>query len=430
MAGLAGSFEERTMKKVMYRLIPFLWILYIIAYIDRVNISYAALEMNADLAITAEMYGILSGTFFIAYFLFEVPSNLLMQRYGARIWLARIMITWGLVVVITGFAQSVWQLYILRFLLGAAEAGFFPGVMYYLTYWFRNQELGRAYSWFLISLPAATLIGAPVSTWIIDHIHWFNLAGWRWMFILEGLLAVVFGLICLAYLKNRPQDARWLTDEEKNWLEGELEKERQEKYALKGTSRWQALKNSNTWKISVFYFIVFASMYGLGFWLPTIVQGFSDDLSNTTIGLISMLPSILVIPFIILWGQHSDKTGERKYHIIISIWLAACGFLGAGLSTSPVLAMIFITLASMGLYGIGGPLWSFLHSFYNQSASAVGIALVNSLASLGGFFGPMVFGFFDYKSGMFFLCFMLIVSTLPVFTIKENAKEKPENVHI
>lgn len=354
-----------------------------------------------------------------------------MQRFGARIWLARIMITWEIIVVITGFATSVWQLYILRFLLGAAEAGFFPGVMYYLTYWFRNQELGRAYSWFLISLPAATLIGAPVSTWIIDHIHWFHLAGWRWMFILEGLLAVVFGFICLLYLKNRPRDARWLTEKEKNWLEKELEEERQKKFAAKGKSRWQALKNINTWKISVFYFIVFASMYGLGFWLPTIVQGFSENLSNTTIGLISMLPSLLVIPFIIIWGHHSDKTGERKYHIIISIWLASFGFLGAGFSTNPVLSMIFITLASMGLYGIGGPLWSYLHSFYNQTASAVGIALVNSLASLGGFFGPMVFGYLDFQSGMFLLCFLLILSTLPVFTIKETEKARElENIHL
>lgn len=220
------EIEKSTLKKTMVRILPFILVLYIVAFLDRVNMGYAALEMNAELALSAEMFGLLSGFFYISYCLFEVPSNMILQKVGAKFWIARIMITWGIIVILTGFVQSAVHLYILRFLLGVAEAGFTPGIILYLTYWFRARERGKATAAFFVALPLAALVGAPLSTWIIDKIAWGGLSGWRWMFILEGLPAVMLGIIVLFYLTNRPAHAKWLTNEEKTWLEGELETER------------------------------------------------------------------------------------------------------------------------------------------------------------------------------------------------------------
>ena len=223
------SLEQRTVKKTMWRLIPYVLIGYIIAYLDRANFGYAALEMNKDLAIGAEVFGILSGIFFIGYLIFEVPSNILLTRFGARVWLARILITWGIVVILTAWAQSVTHLYILRFLLGVAEAGFFPGIVFLLTYWFRNKEQAQVFSLFVMGVPIAAVIGGPLSTWMMDNISWFGMEGWRWMFILQGIPPVIFGIFTLFWLANRPKDAKWLTDEEKTWLEAEIDKEQKAK---------------------------------------------------------------------------------------------------------------------------------------------------------------------------------------------------------
>src|SRR5690606_459335 len=254
----------------MIKILPFILILYIVAHLDRVNLGYAALEMNADLALSAEIFGLLSGIFFIGYFMFEIPSNMILNKVGARIWIARIMITWGIIVVLTGFAQNATHLYILRFILGIAEAGFFPGAILYLTYWFRKKERGRATAVLLLALPIAGLIGAPVSTWIIDNIFWAGLAGWRWMFILEGLPAVILGIIVLFYLDNRPSQAKWLTSEEKEWLEGQLQKEQTHSAMFNKVSVREMLADSNVWKLTLLYFANYTCMFGLSFWLPTI----------------------------------------------------------------------------------------------------------------------------------------------------------------
>lgn len=415
----AVSLEQRAVRKIMKRILPFVLILYIIAFVDRVNMGYAALEMNAELALSAEVFGLLSGIFFVGYFLFEIPSNILLERFGARIWITRIMVTWGLVVVLTGFVQSAAQLYIVRFLLGVAEAGFFPGIILYLTYWFRARERGRAYSLFLISMPLAGLIGAPFSTWILDNISWFSLSGWRWMFILEGGFTILIGILCYVYLTDRPKDAKWLSDEEKDWIEKELKNEKAIQKAEK-TSKLTAFKNPVLWSFAFTYFAVYTGVYALSFWLPSIIDSFSGQLSNTAIGLIAMVPSLAAIPSMVIWGRYSDRKLEKKMYVILPMMLAAFGFAGTGFASSPFTAVILITLASMGLYSFTGPFFSMLSLSLSEKQAAVGIAAVNTLASLGGFFGPTILGYFELIGGMIFIGLLLIVSFLPLLLMKRN----------
>ncbi|WP_338448815.1 MFS transporter [Niallia oryzisoli] len=419
MSEAVVSLEQRTVKKIMKRILPFVLILYIVAFIDRVNMGYAALEMNAELALTAEVFGLLSGIFFVGYFFFEVPSNILMERFGARIWITRIMVTWGLVVVLTGFVQSATHLYIVRFLLGVAEAGFFPGIILYLTYWFRAKERGRAYSLFLISMPLAGLIGAPFSTWILDHVSWFSLSGWRWMFIIAGVLTFLFGIVCLVYLTDRPRDAKWLSSEEKDWIEKELENEKVNQKTEK-TSKLAAFKNPVLWSFAFTYFAVYTGVYALSFWLPTIIDSFSGQLSNTTIGYIAMIPSLAAIPSMVIWGRFSDRKLDKKMFVILPMILAAFGFAGTGLAGSPFTAVLLITLASMGLYSFTGPFFAMLSLSLSEKEAAVGIAAVNTLASLGGFFGPTILGYFDLMGGMMFIGALLLVSFLPLLLMKSS----------
>lgn len=419
------SLEQRTVKKIMKRILPFVLILYIIAFLDRVNLGYAALEMNAELALTAEVFGLLSGIFFVGYFFFEVPSNILMERFGARIWITRIMVTWGIVVVFTGFVQSATHLYIARFLLGVAEAGFFPGILLYLTYWFRSKERGRAYSLFLISMPLAGLIGAPFSTWIMDNISWFSLSGWRWMFIIAGLLTIALGIMCLFYLTDRPKAAKWLTSEERDWIEQELENERMSQKAKKTekVSKLAAFKNPVLWSFAFTYFGVYTGVYALSFWLPTIIGSFSGQLSNTTIGLIAMIPSLAAIPSMVIWGRLSDRKLDKKVYVIVPMILAAVGFAGTGLVSSPMVAVVFITFASMGLYSFTGPFFAMLSLSLSEKQAAVGIAAVNTLASLGGFVGPTILGYFDLTGGMVFIGSLLIAAFLPLLIMKRNSAQ-------
>jgi ACS family tartrate transporter-like MFS transporter len=417
-----NSLEQITVKKIMKRILPFVLLLYIIAFLDRVNMGYAALQMNKELALSAEVFGLLSGIFFIGYFIFEVPSNILMERFGAKAWITRIMVTWGLVVVLTGLVQSATQLYIVRFLLGVTEAGFFPGIILYLTYWFRSKERGRAYSLFLISMPLAGLIGAPLSTWILDHISWLSLSGWRWMFILEGLITIVLGIVCFGYLTNRPKDAKWLTSEEQNWIEQELENEKVMNTAEK-TSKLAILKTPKLWSFAFTYFGVYTGVYALSFWLPTIIHNFSGQISNTTIGFIAMIPSLAAIIFMVIWGRYSDRKLEKKMYVILPMILAAIGFSGTAFVKSPTIAIVLITFASMGLYSFTGPFFAMLSFSFNEKQAAVGIAAVNTLASLGGFFGPTILGSFNLLNGMIFIGVLLIVSFLPLLMINSEKVE-------
>jgi ACS family tartrate transporter-like MFS transporter len=422
-----NAIEKSTVKKTMRRILPFILILYVVAFLDRVNMGYAALEMNGDLALTAEVFGLLSGLFFISYFLFEVPSNLILHKVGARLWISRIMITWGIVVILIGFVQSATHLYILRFLLGAAEAGFVPGVILYLTYWFRARERGKATALFFVALPLSALIGAPVSTWIMDTITWGGLAGWRWMFILEGAPAVLLGIVVLFYLTNKPANAKWLTAEEKAWLEDELGKERLESSTLNKTSHLGMLKDSKLWKLSLFNIAGFIAVNALSYWMPTIIKSLSvSGTSNLQIGWLAMIPSIIAIPSILFTGWNADRTNSHKRHLAACVSIALIGFIGCALVTSLPLMVLMLSITSAGLYGISGTFYAYLTFFFSEKTAPAGIALVSTLSSLGGFVGPYIMGVFSFKEAMFIIAAFLLISLITLTTLKIGTKKKKE----
>lgn len=423
------TLAKSTIKKTMVRILPLILILYVIAYLDRVNLGFAALEMNADLALTAEVFGLLSGIFFIGYFFFEIPSNMIMHKVGARIWIARIMLTWGIIVILTGFAQSATHLYILRFLLGVAEAGFFPGIILYLTYWFRERERGKATAVLLLALPIGGLIGAPVSAWIIQNVAWANLEGWRWMFILEGIPALILGIIVIFFLIDRPSKAKWLSQEEKDWLESELEIERQAALSLNKPSKLEMLKDSTVWKLAAFYFAGYTGVYGLSFWVPSIIQSLSQNSTTMQIGWMAMLPSLIGIPAILFTGTNADRTGKHKLHLLVCLGIATIGFIGCSLVTTlwPMVAML--SLASAGLYGFTGCFFAYLTFFFTESTAPVGIALVNSFAALGGFVGPTLLGMFTLTTGMIVLAALLVIGIIILMTMKKANIEMQSNNH-
>jgi MFS transporter, ACS family, tartrate transporter len=427
-----AAIGDRTVRKVTRRIIPYIFLLYIIAFLDRVNLGYAALDMNKDLAIASSTFGLISGIFFFGYFIFEIPSNILLHRIGARVWIARIMVSWGIVVILTAWVQNETHLYILRFLLGVAEAGFFPGVILYITYWFRAKEQARAYALFMTALAASNIIGAPVSTWIMDNIQWADLAGWRWMFILEGIPAVVIGIVTYFYLTDRPQDAKWLTEDEKEWLQAELDKEREAKLESNQYTTKEVLTNPRVWRLSLIYFTLVIGLYGIGFWLPTIVKSFSQLLTNTQVGFITMIPYIVGGLTMVFWARRSDRTGERKVHTALPPLIGAAGLLGAGLTSDPYVSVLMMAIATAGIYSFFGPFWSLPSLFLTEAAAAVGIALINSIGNLGGFLGPYMLGYLkdatgNMEAGLFFLSASLVLCSLLVWSINKKTLSADSN---
>ena len=393
--------ESRTVRKVTWRIIPFCFVLYIISYLDRANIGYAALQMNKELALTSEAFGFASGIFFVGYFLFEVPSNILMNRFGPRVWIARILLTWGAVAVLTAFVQSSAQLYLLRFLLGVAEAGFFPGIIIYLTYWFRKKEQATTIAMFTAAIPVSYLIGAPLSTWVMDTFNGAaGLTGWRWMLLLEGLPALLGGFACFFLLTDRPEQARWLAPDEKAWLAGELERERAAQGAsVRHLGTWQAICNPKVLYLSAIYFVYQCGSLGVGYWMPQIIKGFAGHLTNTQVGLIAMLPYAVATAGMVLWSRRSDRTGERKMHSAWPLLLSGAALLGAGLAGTPVVAMACIAAALTGLYAFKAPFWAVPTLFLTRATAAVSIAVINSIGNLGGFVGPYVIGLIKDATG-------------------------------
>jgi ACS family tartrate transporter-like MFS transporter len=384
------------LRKIAWRLIPFMGLLYFVAFLDRVNIGFAALTMNAELGLTKSMYGLASGIFFLGYVLFEVPSNLIMERVGARLWIARIMISWGLLSAGTAFVTSPNQLYTLRFLLGVAEAGFFPGMILYLTYWFPAAWRGRILSAFMVAIPVSSAIGSPVSTSILS-MQAHGLHGWQWMFLLEGTPAVLCGVAVLVFLRDGPRKAAWLTNEEKEWLENELARERSS--ALPSHSVLAALRESRVWLLGLVYFGLLVGMYGYGFWLPQIVKGFGE-LSNLEVGFISAIPYAAAAFTMFLWSRHSDRTGERSWHIALPAFVGAVGLAASAyFGNSPALALAALSLSAIGVYAALPVFWTLPTSLLAGSAAAAGIALVNSIGNTGGFFGPMLVGYVTDATG-------------------------------
>lgn len=396
--GETGTFAHMTSdllasasRKVRRHLLPFLIVCYFVSYLDRVNIGFAALTMNADLGIGPQAYGFVAGIFFAGYCLFEVPSNVILARVGARVWIARIMITWGLVSMAMAFVTGPTSLAITRFLLGVAEAGFFPGIIYYLTRWVPASERAATVSVFMAAVPVSALIGAPVSGLILDVTHGMGgLKGWQWLFILEALPAVLLGIAALFVLKDEPHQASWLTRQEAAALAQTIAVEETARAQAHGSSLKTALTSPRVLLLSAVYFGIVAGLYSLTFWTPQIVKAFG--LSNTMTGVVSALPFLagaLVMP---LWGRHSDRTGERLWHVALPCFVGAAGLIAGTFVSVPAAALAALIVAALGIFAALPTFWTLPTAFLSGAAAAAGIALVNSIGNLGGFVGPYVVG--------------------------------------
>jgi len=427
MTSISKIDPDLLMSKVSWRIVPYVFLLYIIAMLDRVNISFAALQMNKALGISASAFGLIAGIFFIAYFFFEIPSNLIMYKIGAKKWIARILISWGFVVIFTGFIQTVTHLLILRTLLGFAEAGFFPSIVLYFTFWFPAKYLARNLSLFMTGVAGANIVAGPVSTYIMTNVHWLGIDGWRWIFILEGLPAVIFGILTYFVLVDRPEQAKFLTNEEKDWLVDELKREHEAKVAMVKISKWKALKNGRVWYLAIMYFGFVIALYGLGLWLPQLLKGLSGLLSNTQIGLISTIPYICGVIVMILVVRHSDKTMERRYHVGVPLALAAVSLILLTLTKNITLYLILISFATAGIYGFFGSFWTLPNTFLSGATAAVGLALINSIGNLGGFVGPYLVGYLKDLThsntfGMYVLAgFALMSAVMAIAMPKKDA---------
>ncbi|GAB7529959.1 MFS transporter [Pseudomonas sp. 3A(2025)] len=377
-----SELERSTMHRVAWRLLPFLIICYLIAIIDRGNIGMASLQMNEDLALSAKVFGFASSLFFVAYFLLEVPSNLAMQKFGARIWIARIMITWGVISAGTALVQGANSLYVMRFLLGAAEAGFFPGVLLYLTYWLPAAYRGRMVALFMVAIPAANFIGSPLSGLLLSLDGWMGMRGWHWLFILEGIPAVLLGIACLFVLTDRPEQAKWLTDEQRGWLIQRLAEERGRKTAIGHISLWKLLRHKDIWIMALIYSGASAAGSTLSVWGPQLLKSFG--LTSMEVGLVNAIPYGLASVLMIFWGRSSDRTGERRWHTACTLLLIAIGLLMTLFTTNLALTVIMLSLVLVGAYSMKGPFWALASGWLSPSTAAAGLAAIGAMANLIG----------------------------------------------
>jgi ACS family tartrate transporter-like MFS transporter len=395
-----GDVSQAAMARVRRRLIPFLFLLYVVAYLDRVNVGFAALDMNRDLGFSAAVYGLGSGIFFVSYTLLEVPSNLMLARVGAGLWIARIMLTWGLVSAAMAFVQDATTFYVLRFLLGAAEAGFFPGIIYYLTQWFPARERARAVALFMTGTAIAGVIGGPLSSVLLLLDGTWGLRGWQWLFVVEGLPAVLLAPVVWRQLNQLPATATWLPEDERRWLVETLAAEQRSRPDLHGTMR-AAFASGRLWALAAIYFSVVLAIYGVSFWLPQILQGLGTA-SSATVALISAIPYVAAAVAMVLIGAHSDRTRERRRHVALSALAGAAGFaLAALVPASLTLSLAALSLAAMGVWGTLGPFWALPTAFLTGRGAAGGVALVNSVANIGGFIGPTLMGYMRDLTGTF-----------------------------
>jgi ACS family tartrate transporter-like MFS transporter len=393
----AAAGEAQVLRKAALRLVPFLGLLYFVAYLDRVNVGYAALTMNRDIGLSAAAYGLGAGIFFIGYFLFEVPSNLILEKVGARRWIARIMITWGVLSAAMALVTGPTSFYVVRFLLGVAEAGFFPGVILYLTYWFPAEQRGRIVAMFMLAIPISSVVGAPVSTAVLD-VSVFGLRGWQTMFLLEGAPAILMGVAVLLWLADKPATAKWLNPQERAVLQAAVDRDAPGHQHLHGLG--PALKSPRLWRFAFVYFGVVMGLYGLGFWLPQIVKGFGG-LSNRQTGLIAAAPYLLAAIVMYLWGRHSDRTGERTWHFVIPAGVAAAGFLVASQVADPVAQFAGLAVAAIGVNAALPMFWALPTRFLRGAAAAGGIAMINSVGNLAGYLGPSVMGVLKERTGSY-----------------------------
>ena len=425
-----SSVEQATMRRVAWRLVPFICLLYFIAFIDRVNIGFAALTMNKDLGFSASVFGFGAGIFFFGYFLFEVPSNIVLDKVGARLWIARVMITWGFLSGAFAFIRGETSFYVLRFLLGAAEAGFFPGIILYLSYWFPARYRAAVVSLFMAAAPISVLLGSPLSSVLLELDGILGLRGWQWMFVVEAVPAVLLGVVVLFFLTDRPEKATWLADDQRAWLVAEMNAERARKQPSARHSLLSGLADARVLALALIYFGTSAGLYTLGIWAPQIIKGLG--LSTMTVGLLNAVPPTIAVVAMVLWARHSDRTGERTWHVVIACLAAALGLVLAGGATSVVAVIAALSLVNVGISSAKPPLWAMPTMFLSGPAAAVGIAAINAIGNLGGFVGPWVIGWIkdrtgSFAGGLFFVAGLLVLSAvLTLVVARAGRRAGPE----
>jgi MFS family permease len=422
------SIEDRTIATISWRLVPFLIACYLAAFLDRVNVSFAALTMNADLGLSATQYGLAAGVFFLTYFIFEIPSNLLLARFGARRWIARIMFAWGLLSAATAFVDSASQFYVVRLLLGAAEAGFFPGIIFYLTLWFPTVYRARIIGYFMAAGPLSTVIGAPLSGLLLQLDGQLGLHGWQWLFIIEALPSLVLSVVAFFYLTDRPTDANWLQPDEREWLQTRLATEEQQRLLKHRYSVRQALLSGRLHTLSAIYFGMITANVGLGFFLPQIVQAFGMTTFRTT--LVSALPYVVGLAGIVWWGRRSDRKRERRFHTAFPLLVASGAIALSTIFDSPLAKMAAFSAAGFGIFSAMPVFWTLPTFFLSGTAAAGGIALINSIGNLAGFVGPYVMGWTrdatgTYVTGSLILSAACFGATAVVLTLRDEESLEP-----
>lgn len=424
-----NAIEKRTMRKVTWRLVPFLMACYFIAYLDRVNIAFAGPSMMQSLGLTAAAFGGAAGIFFIAYFFFEIPSNLALNRFGARLWISRIMVTWGVISGAQAFVTGEAGLYVIRLLLGIAEAGFFPGIIFYMTLWFPSAYRARIIGLFMFAIPVSTVIGSPISGFILNLHGVLGLEGWQWIFLIEALPAVMMSAAVLIYLTNKPGDADWLTTEENAWLQGRLDAERQNRESHFKKDWFRSVFNFRVVALGLVYMAINIPQYGLSFFLPQIIKEF--EVSDIQAGFVMTLPYLAGGIGMILWSRHSDRTGERVWHCVIPFAAMIVGLGAAAFSGSLPLKITVLCVAAWGFFSILPVFWTLPTSFLSGAGAATGIAAVNSIGNLGGYVGPQIFGLLKTSTGadtagLVFLATTAAAGGLLVWLLGHNPElEKP-----
>ena len=404
----ASELEATTIRRVTLRLVPFLMVCYFVSFVDRVNLGFAALQMVRDLRLSSTVFGLGGGIFFLSYFLFEVPSNLVLARVGARLWIARIMITWGVLAAAMALITGPQSLYAMRFLLGAAEAGFFPGVMLYLTYWFPPKYRARIIALFTVAIPVSGFLGSPISAALLGLDGWLGIRGWQWMFIIEGIPAVLLGLLCLMVLTDRPAQARWLPADEREWLQQHLDGDGQVRSRRVEGSLWQVLWSRDVLILSLVLAGSTAVSSGLQLWQPQIIQSYG--LTNMQTGLLSSIPFALAAVVMILWGRRSDLTGERIWHSALPLILTAASLAGALVFDSLAAIVIILCLAAIGIYAGKGPVWAVSTEWLSASTAPAGLAQINAISNLAGFGTTYAMGAIKDATGRFSLSLVPLVA--------------------
>jgi ACS family tartrate transporter-like MFS transporter len=424
------AVAERTRKRIAWRLLPFLFLLYIIAFLDRMNVGAAALQMPGDLRFNDKVVGLGAGMFFIGYVVLEIPGALIAERWSARRWIARIMISWGMITVLMAFIHTAREFYLVRFLVGAAEAGFFPAVIVYVSHWFRYQDRAKAIAVFYAANPLSYVIGSPLAGLLLG-ISWLGLKGWRWLFILEGIPAVLFGVITLFYLTDWPRLANWLGPDERDWIQGELEREKQARQKVRSYTVWQAFSERDVILLTLSYFCATTGGYGISFWLPSILKRLSGQ-SDVRVTLFAALPYLAGFVMQQWNGWHSDKTSERRWHAAVPIFLSGVILLLAVIFGSDItLAVALFTLVGACYFAFHPCFWAVPTAFLSESAAAASIGLINSLGNLGGFVGPLMMGYLvnrthSFTAGLLYLVGSLCLSGVLMLAVGAGRRVLPQ----